>query len=49
MTKNCLNCKKEIDKKSKFHPFCSKRCSNLDLYKWLDNKYIISKDVDVEN
>ena len=33
----CLNCAKETI--SKFHPFCSIRCSQLDLSKWLNEDY----------
>ena len=28
----------------KFKPFCSNRCSNLDLGRWLDGKYRIPTD-----
>ena len=25
----------------KFKPFCSKRCADADLARWLDNRYVI--------
>ena len=37
MAKKCLNCAKKSN--SKFHPFCSTRCSQLDLSKWLNEDY----------
>ena len=49
MKSNCVNCKKEIDKQGKFFPFCSDKCSKIDLFRWLDNRYVISKDIDFEN
>lgn len=39
MTKPCPICKKpEVDP---YQPFCSKRCANLDLGKWLGGNYRI--------
>ncbi len=45
----CINCQKKINKQDKYFPFCSDKCSKIDLFKWLDNKYIISKDLDLDN
>ncbi len=45
----CVNCKKIILDKNKTFPFCSKKCSNVDLYKWLENKYFITKELDFDN
>jgi hypothetical protein len=36
---SCPICHKDSDKK--FRPFCSKRCADIDLGKWLDGKYAI--------
>ena len=36
---SCPICKKAADQK--FRPFCSKRCADIDLGKWLDGKYAI--------
>ena len=35
--KKCLNCAKKPT--PTFHPFCSTRCSQLDLSKWLKEDY----------
>lgn len=37
--KKCPICKK--DTVEKYRPFCSKRCSDIDLGKWLTDSYII--------
>ena len=37
----CITCNTEFDIKSDTKPFCSKRCSNIDLKNWLDEKYSI--------
>ena len=39
----CLICKKLIEKDN-YYPFCSKRCSDIDLSKWLTEGYYISED-----
>ena len=49
MKSNCVNCKKEINKQDKYFPFCSDKCSKIDLFRWLDNRYVISKDIDFDN
>ena len=45
----CPICDRETD--AKFRPFCSKRCADVDLAKWLSGSYAIpSQDEDdVEN
>ena len=37
----CINCDKEFDITLETKPFCSKRCSYIDLNKWLSEKYLI--------
>ncbi len=37
MSKNCPICTKKTT--IKFTPFCSIRCANLDLSKWLEGSY----------
>ena len=49
MKSNCVNCKKEIDKQNKYFPFCSDKCSKVDLFRRLDNRYVISKNIDFDN
>ena len=36
---SCPICKKPTD--AKFKPFCSKRCADVDLGKWLNESYTI--------
>lgn len=38
-TKVCPICKKPADEKYK--PFCSKKCADIDLGRWLKGSYII--------
>ena len=40
--KKCLNCQKYVT--LKFRPFCSKRCSDMDLSRWLNDDYSIPGD-----
>ena len=49
MKSKCINCQKEIGKEDKHFPFCSDKCSKIDLFRWLDNRYVISKDMDFDN
>lgn len=37
----CLTCGKKTNKKYKYFPFCSKKCSLVDLDNWLRGKYAI--------
>jgi endogenous inhibitor of DNA gyrase (YacG/DUF329 family) len=37
--RKCVNCGKP--QKPEFKPFCSKRCADLDLGKWLGGRYAI--------
>ena len=37
----CIICMKMFDESSKTKPFCSKRCSYIDLNNWLGEKYSI--------
>ncbi|MBL4907384.1 MAG: DNA gyrase inhibitor YacG [Sneathiella sp.] len=39
-TSKCPQCSKATD--PKFRPFCSKRCQQLDLGKWLNESYVIA-------
>ncbi|WP_439155899.1 DNA gyrase inhibitor YacG [Yoonia sp.] len=38
----CPICDKPTDKK--FRPFCSKRCADIDLGKWLTGSYAIASE-----
>ncbi len=39
---SCPICEKEIEQK--YRPFCSKRCADLDLAKWLSGSYAIPSE-----
>ena len=45
--KICPNCKKYAT--LEFHPFCTKRCADLDLSRWLNEGYSIPGDDVVSN
>ena len=46
----CLYCKKEYTtSKKNFKPFCSERCRSLDLSNWLNEKNVISSNLDPED
>jgi len=36
---SCPNCGKPVD--AKYAPFCSKRCADIDLSRWLKGSYAI--------
>lgn len=36
----CINCTKTVVKE--YFPFCSERCKNIDLYKWMSGSYVIA-------
>lgn len=40
--RKCPLCGKKAD--DRFHPFCSKRCADLDLGKWFTESYIIETE-----
>ncbi len=39
---SCPICAKSVD--ARYRPFCSKRCADLDLAKWLGGGYAIPSD-----
>jgi len=45
--KKCVLCGKTTD--VKYHPFCSKRCSQVDLGKWFNESYAIESDDDYDS
>ena len=49
MKSKCIVCHKDINKLNNHFPFCSDKCSKVDLFRWLDNRYVISKEIDFEN
>lgn len=40
---SCPICGKESD--AKYRPFCSKRCADVDLARWLNGSYVIAGDL----
>ena len=42
MTSACPLCGKPAD--DRFHPFCSKRCADIDLGRWLKESYRVPTD-----
>ena len=44
---NCPICKKLSI--PEYQPFCSKRCADVDLGNWLDGKYVLSGNKDLES
>lgn len=45
--KKCPLCKKEVV--AEFRPFCSRKCKNIDLNRWLSNSYVVPGDERVSN
>ena len=45
--KKCPICEK--DSTSKYHPFCSKRCADVDLNRWLTGVYKFETDESPED
>jgi len=41
----CPICKRDVDSKSEFMPFCSERCKLIDLGNWASEKYVISTPI----
>lgn len=42
----CPICKQPSDPDSDSHPFCSPRCRQIDLGRWLDGRYVISRPIE---
>jgi endogenous inhibitor of DNA gyrase (YacG/DUF329 family) len=42
----CPICDKPVEPAAEYFPFCSERCQKIDLGKWLDGKYQISRPVE---
>lgn len=42
----CPTCGVSVLVTSPTHPFCSKRCRQIDLGKWLDGSYTISRPIE---
>lgn len=44
---NCPICKKQVEKNTKYFPFCCDRCKQIDLYQWLSEEYCISEPISI--
>lgn len=45
----CPICKKEVEN-MKYRPFCSKRCADIDLGNWFNEKYsFVAQEVDEDD
>ena len=42
MTTACPICRKPAE--ARFRPFCSSRCANVDLQRWLSGSYVLPGD-----
>ena len=51
MKVKCPTCKKEVEfsGQNKYRPFCSERCSTLDLGAWAEEKYRVPVEVQGEH
>ena len=45
----CPHCGYSLDADCETFPFCCSRCRDVDLGKWLLEKYVISRPVDLED
>lgn len=45
----CPICRKAVDLKDPFMPFCSERCKTIDLGNWATEKYVISEPLKPED
>ncbi|MFP4145840.1 MAG: DNA gyrase inhibitor YacG [Phycisphaeraceae bacterium] len=42
----CPICGEKVEGKAETFPFCSKRCRQIDLGKWLGGEYVISRPIE---
>jgi len=43
----CANCKEPAT--AQYAPFCSKRCADIDLHRWLSGSYVIAGRADEDD
>lgn len=43
----CPTCKKETPPKSEYRPFCTSRCKDIDLSRWLSEGYTLSRPMEM--
>jgi len=42
----CPICRTQVTRDAKSYPFCSARCKTIDLAKWIDGDYVISRPIE---
>jgi endogenous inhibitor of DNA gyrase (YacG/DUF329 family) len=42
----CAICNNRFARGGGFYPFCSRRCRQIDLGRWLDGSYVISRPIE---
>ena len=45
-TRPCPICRKAVSPDAATYPFCSKRCRTIDLARWADEAYVISRPIE---
>jgi len=45
-TAACPICKAGTDESNPYYPFCAKRCQQIDLGRWVDEKYKITRPIE---
>lgn len=45
----CPICEKDAMETNEAYPFCSMRCKNVDLGRWLDGAYVISRPIEQDD
>ncbi|WP_432800157.1 DNA gyrase inhibitor YacG [Poriferisphaera sp. WC338] len=46
LTRKCPVCEKQTEEANRSFPFCSERCRTIDLAKWRDESYVISRSIE---
>ncbi len=43
---HCPICEQHTDPNNRHYPFCSERCKTIDLGRWVDEKYKITRPIE---
>jgi hypothetical protein len=43
---HCPICEQHTDHNNRYYPFCSERCKTIDLGRWVDEKYKITRPIE---
>jgi len=44
--KHCPICRERTTHEQEYYPFCSKRCRQIDLGRWVDEKYKVTRPIE---